>query len=400
MSTTIPLSAMTARRCEACGGEDQEPIHRQHFLFPGLAQPVHYDVVACRGCGFAFASDIPDQSALDRFYRDSGHHLHAELPPGLQRIHAEFFRFVQQHAGLAPDAPIRDIGSGMGHFLSHFQAAGFRSLQGVEPSQAAVDLADRVYGLQVHASTIDSFAPSTPFALVTLCGVLEHIADLRHSIRKVSALLGDGGLVFLAVPDAPTFGRTAPTEPFLEFALEHINFFSATSLDNLMRAAGFEQVAVTSQHNDFYDNSYLLALYRKTAGTRAGRVRDEATAPSLRAYVELSRQELRPVEALAAQLVASREPLLIWGAGGLTSRLLCDTCLGQANIIAIVDRNTDLHGRQLMGVPIEAPDSIRARPGMTVLIASTTYATEIRAMLKERYAWQGRIISLDPGADA
>ena len=84
----------------------------------------------------------------------------------------------------------------------------------------------------------------------------------------------------------------------------------------------------------------------------------------------------------------------------MTSRLLCDTCLGQANIIAIVDRNTDLHGRQLMGVPIEAPDSIRARPGMTVLIASTTYAAEIRAMLKERYAWQGRIISLDQGADA
>lgn len=40
----------------------------QHFFFPGQAQAVHYDVVACQTCSFAFASDIPDQMMLISFY--------------------------------------------------------------------------------------------------------------------------------------------------------------------------------------------------------------------------------------------------------------------------------------------------------------------------------------------
>jgi len=389
---------LTTRICEICGSGDQELIHRQYFLFPGLAQPAHYSVLACRACGFAFASDIPDQSVLNQFYQASEHHLHTSLPPGLQRIHADFFQFVHRHAPLASDTRILDIGSGMGHFLHHFQNAGFHRLLGVEPSAAAAALAEKTYGLEIRTATIDAFAASERFGLISLCGVLEHIADLQHSMASISRLLQDDGHLFIAVPDAATFGNTPPAEPFLEFALEHINFFSATSLDNLLRANGLEPVAVASHYNDFYGNHYLLALYRKTCKAPAHLRIDEDAAPSLRAYTDLSRDTLRPVEELAVQLVESQEPLLIWGAGALTSRLLCDTRLGDANLRGIVDRNQALHGRPLRGVPISAPDTVVHHPGATVFIASTTYAAEIHAMLIEQYHWRGRIIGLLPGA--
>lgn len=392
---------MTHRTCEICGSGDQERIHRQHFLFPELAQPVHYDVVACRVCGFAFANNIPDQSALNQFYHASGHHLHAELPPGLQRIHADFFQFICRHTTLASDTRILDIGSGMGHFLNHFQNAGLQRLVGMEPSAAAAELARKTYGLEVRSATIDTFAADERFGLVSLCGVLEHIADLRRSMAKVAALLQDGGYLFIAVPDAASFGNALPVEPFLEFALEHINFFSAASLDNLLAANGLEKVAASSQHNDFYGNRYLLALYRRTPNPPPTQpVADAQTAPSLRAYVHLSRQALKPVEEQAAQLEQSQEPLLIWGAGALTSRLLCDTRLGRANICAIIDRNADLQGQTLLNVPITAPESVMDHAGATVFIASTTYAAEIRQTLLQQYRWSGRIISLAPGAAA
>ncbi len=380
-----------------CDG-DQDFIHRQRFLFPGLDEPVHYDVVACQTCGFCYASDIPDQSALNQFYQAAEHHLHAELPPGLARIHGNFFQFVHRHASLASDARILDIGSGMGHFLHHFQKVGFKDLQGIEPSPAAAELARRTYGLNVHSASVDTFVASERFDLVSLCGVLEHIADLRRSMERISALLRDDGYLFIAVPDASSFGQAVPAEPFLEFALEHINFFSATSLDNLLRACGFEKVAVVSQHNDFYDNNYLLALYRRVAERSSAIVSDSEAAPSLRAYVDLSRQGLQPLEAVATQLVASQEPLLIWGAGALTSRLLCDTCLGQANICGVIDRNRGLQGKKLLNTLITPPDSIGNHQGATVFIASTTYATEIRETVLRQYSWTGRIISLASGA--
>lgn len=362
---------------------------------------MHYDVVTCRVCGFAFANNIPDQSALNQFYQASGHHLHAELPPGLQRIHADFFQFICQHTPLTSDARILDIGSGMGHFLHHFQNAGFQRLVGMEPSAAAAELARKAYGLEVRTATIDTFAASERYGFVSLCGVLEHIADLRPSMAKVAALLQDGGYLFIAVPDAASFGDALPTEPFLEFALEHINFFSTASLDNLLAASGFEKVSALSQHNDFYGNRYLLALYRQTPNPPPAQpVADAQAAPSLRTYVHLSRQALQPMEEQAAQLEQSQEPLLIWGAGALTSRLLCDTRLGRANICAIIDRNADLHGKTLLNVPITAPESVMDHAGATVFIASTTYAAEILQTLLRQYRWSGRIISLAPGSAA
>ncbi|WP_338744784.1 class I SAM-dependent methyltransferase [Pseudomonas putida] len=384
------------RACEICRGTHPERLHRQHFLFPGLLQPVHYDVVACRNCGFAYASDIPDQSALDQFYQAVEHHLHTDLPPGLARIHGDFFRFINAHADLAGDAGILDIGSGMGHFLAHFQQAGFQRLLGMEPSQAAVELARKLYDLEITSATVDAFVTDERFQLISLCGVLEHIAELRGSVAKIAALLADDGYLFIAVPDVEAFGKVPPAEPFLEFALEHINFFSTASLDNLLAASGFEKVEVISQHNDFYDNHYLLALYRKTATMEKRFAVDGVAADSLRNYVEMSREVLRPVEALAEELEASGEPLLIWGAGSLTSRLLCDTRLGKVNICSIIDRNRNLQGKSLLGVAIAAPDSVTDYQDCTVFIASTTYAAEIRNTLVEQYGWRGKIISLAP----
>lgn len=386
------------RTCEVCNGSEQVHLHRQHFLFPGLAQPVHYNVVACQGCGFAFASDIPDQSALDQFYQSVEHHLHTELPPGLARIHAQFFEFIEAHADVSQDASILDIGSGMGHFLAHFKQAGFERVLGMEPSPAAAEQARATYAIEVKSATVDAFDTPERFQLISLCGVLEHIADLRRSLAKIATLLADGGYLFVAVPDAEAFGRATPAEPFLEFALEHINFFSRMSLDNLMRGNGFEKVAVISQHNDFYDNHYLLALYRKVDTSAASWACDDVAAGSLRQYVELSNQALAPVHLLTEQLRASAEPVLIWGAGSLTSRLLCDTPLGKANICGIVDRNRNLQGKALLGVTIADPSTLATQTDTTVFIASTTYAGQIRDTLVQQYGWRGRILSLATGA--
>lgn len=386
------------RACGICGSNDQELLHRQHFLFPGLGQPVHYDVVACNACGFAFASDIPGQATLDQFYQASGHHLHARLPPGLQRIHADFFQFIRQHASLASDTCILDIGSGMGHFLCHFQNAGFQQLVGIEPSPAAAELARQTYGLEVRTATIDTFTTNERFGLVSLCGVLEHIADLAPSMAKITPLLQDDGYLFIAVPDASTFGRKPPAEPFLEFALEHINFFNMISLDNLLSACGFKKVAITSQYNDFYDNCYILALYRKTSKPYAKPAINSQTSHSLHAYIHLSRQALKSFEEQVAQLEKSQEPLLIWGAGTLISRLLCDTRLGKTNIRAIIDRNTDIQGKRLLNISITAPEYITQYRECTVFIASVTYAKEIHQTLMQQYHWNGKIFCLPSGA--
>jgi len=141
------------------------------------------------------------------------------------------------------DFTLFDVGSAMGHFLSHFKNSGIHQIIGLDPNPAARYLAAKHYGIDVRTGSIDHFEHEQVFSLITLCGVLEHLYDLHTTVSRIDALLETGGHVFIAVPDAGSFGQQPPTEPFLEFAAEHIDFFTRETLSELFRRHGFEMVA-------------------------------------------------------------------------------------------------------------------------------------------------------------
>lgn len=388
------------RKCEICNSIEAHHIHRQKFALPDLAEPVHYDVVACYRCGFTFASNIPSQTMLNNSYQAAENHIHKDIASGLAQIHQDFFEFITTKITIPTNAHILDVGSGMGHFLRQFQQAGFLHLTGIEPSSAAVKLGKLTYNLDIHNDNIDSFTSTSTYDLITLCGVLEHIAELQNAVHKLSTLLTVNGHLFVAVPNAPTFGNTPNPEPFLEFALEHINFFSKVSLDNLLRQAGFVEVVTDSRSNDFYGNRYLLGLYRKISPEEHEQVEvsiDTLTAASMHSYVKNSILQQICVTSITAQFVDTGEPLLIWGAGSLTSRLLCSTDLASANVIAIIDRNRTLQGKYILGIPIVGDEVLAQFPGTTVLIASTTYSHEIATLLIDKFQWSGKIVRIING---
>jgi SAM-dependent methyltransferase len=368
-------------------------LHRQPFVLPGDVS-AHYDVVACERCGFMYADEIPSQRDHDAYYESSGKHVHdTGVPQGLREIHRNFHGFIREHAALDParDA-VLDIGSSMGHFLQLFKADGFAALQGIEPSNMARKLARETYAIDVAACTIERFVPEQSFALATICGVLEHIVELRAALEHVRRCVRDGGFLFVAVPDAGAFASKPPREPFLEFALEHVDFFTRRSLDNLLGQAGFAPHACVSQHNAHYDNHYLLALYRRQAGPDCW-VADQDGPEQMRRYIALCEQKLQAVRAAIDALVATREPVAVWGVGSLTSRLLASTQLGAANIVQFVDRNPALHGTCVRGVPISPPDALRGKQ-VAVLVASYVFGKEIERTLRDDFRHQGRIVLL------
>jgi hypothetical protein len=361
---------------------------------PGQITSDYYEVVSCNECGFCYANNIPDQASLNEFYQKSGHHLHKIIPAGLSSIHSEFYSFIKNNCSLGPNAKVLDIGSSMGHFLSLFKKDGFENLTGIEPSYAAVDLAKNVYGIEVFPSTFDTFMSDSKYHLLTMCGVLEHVYDLKGCIKKIYSLTHDNGFLFVAVPDAQSFGYHPPREPFLEFAIEHINFFSAASLDNLLCNCGFEKINSNSIENDFYGNRYLIAVYKHSRMEYAGIIKDGSVKASIEKYVALSTEKQGKLCSIIEQLVESKEPLVVWGAGSLTTRLFCDTSIVNANIRYIVDRNKALQGKIMHGIKIVDPSQLMTDRDATVLIASTTYCKEIRDILVDDYKWQGRILTL------
>ncbi|MDD5363742.1 MAG: methyltransferase domain-containing protein [Gallionellaceae bacterium] len=384
------------RTCEICSGHRLRQLHRQTFLFPGTNRTGHYDVVTCEDCGFTYASDIPSRAEQEAYYEASGRHLHAaHVPAGLAEAHRAFYDFiVANHPNLATDSAILDIGSSMGHFLNLFKSAGYRSILGLEPSSMASTLARDTYGIEVIPATLEDFHPGRQFDLITLCGVLEHLTSLHDLVSGIGRLLPDRGYLFIAVPDAASFGEREPREPFLEFALEHINFFTDQSLDNLLRPHGFERVASLSQWNDFYANRYLLALYNHGPIERPAPVRDESGTDSVARYIDMSNARLATIAGKVDALADTGTPIVIWGAGSLASRLCATTRLPECNILAFVDVNPQLHGQTLLGRPIHPPEWLDGRREATVFIASYVYGAEIRQALADKFHWGDAIVTI------
>ena len=382
--------------CPVCRSDDKEGLHRQLFVFPELAAPTHYDVAHCRSCGFVFAENLPAQIQHE-YYSEAVHHLHTALPDGLAAIHARFFEFIAARLPSIHDegVSVLDVGSAMGHFLARFKAAGIRQITGLDPNPQARTLARQHYGIDVRTGTIDHFTHERPFGLITLCGVLEHIDDLHRGLTRIGALLDTGGHVFIAVPDAGSFGLQTPAEPFLEFAAEHIRFFTRNTLENLFAQHGFEMLACQSQRNTFYGNSYLLALFGRTgAATARSSAYDPAGRASILRYIDSSTAALARTASLIAELAAGQQPLVVWGAGSLSARLCATTALMKTNLLAFIDRNPQLQGKRLLGVPIQPPSHLSSITGCSVLIASTTYADEIENFLLSEMRWPGRILKI------
>lgn len=393
-----PSSAVSASRacpvCQAAG--PKHLLHRQRFEGGLLGHG--YDVVVCGICGAGFADGIPTQADLNRYYAERSKYSYdgaggAESPFDLDR----FRRTVEQVAPYLPGAGARilDIGCATGGLLAIFRARGFSNVMGVDPSPACAAAARSLHGLEVRAATLGQLAGwSERFDFVSMLGVLEHLRDVREAVRCALALVRPGGLFYAAVPDVAGLAD-ARNAPFQQFSMEHVNFFSADSLARLLTVEGWGEVARWQEMVEWregVDEPIVSGLFRQGApvGTAP---RDLVTEPALRRYVAVSQARDAAIGARIDELVQSGEPILVWGAGALTRRLLVDTALGRANIRLFVDSSPHLQGTELAGRRIVAPGAIAGREE-AVLVASVAFEREIVQAIREKFRLPNRLLTL------
>jgi SAM-dependent methyltransferase len=392
---------VSVRRCEICGSSDLEKLHEQRFLVPDLEGALSYSVNACRSCGFVFAGDIPSQKQYDRYYKVNTKYTYSmysdSVPKGLKEIHRRSCRIIDsflqcrtppiEKAGLR----ILDIGASSGYLLHLLKKTGYTRVEGIDPSSECCVIGKNLYGVDIAPCALSEFRPQGKYDMVLLSGVLEHVSEVRSFLHTVHSLLKENGVLFALVPDADNFARD-PKEPYHEFSVEHINFFSRGSMKNLMERSGFSIHELQTVDAGFYDTHCLVGFFRK-ANVAEPRVRDHAGPDRIRMYISASRRKMDCISKIIRELVESREDLIVWGCGALTSRLLAVTDLGKANLVAFVDGNRNLQGRRLCGIEIVPPDYMAGKDS-TVLIASVVYGEEIRDTLLNSYRYTGRIIRL------
>jgi SAM-dependent methyltransferase len=375
---------LTLRKCAICGMLDAQTRFRQTFApVDGVALVNGYDVVSCNCCGFVFASGIPEQSAFDRYYREMSKYEYSQRNGRESEFDAR--RLDTIAAGLASRLPstslrIVDIGCASGRFLASLRDRGFGNIVGLDPSPACAATARRLYSVPVHTMTLGELAASgESFDVVTLIGVLEHLQDLDLAFEHLTALLPVGGLLYVEVPDVTTFADWS-NAPYQDFSTEHINFFGPRSLMNLMQVHGFEPVFVEQNCREQSRRtimSNISAMFRRESTQPASpTVRDQESVVGLQRYLTRCAVEDLLLKSRIDQLVIANRPILVWGVGTHTTRLLATSRLAEVEIVAYIESNARYHGLTLNGRPILEPTSLKQR-AEPVLISSRVFQDEI-----------------------
>ena len=377
------------RPCPVCDSFCSRLLSRQAFE---QLSAVHlldgYDLVICDDCGAAFADQIPAQPVFDAYYHAlSKYDLEYRGGKGSDYDDQRFREIAATVSQRVPrkQARILEIGCATGRLLALLKELGYENVQGVDPSPGCARAAAELYGVGVRTGSLfDIPDPEVPFDVVILVGVMEHIRDLDAAVTRLRQLLSSRGLLYVAVPDAANFARQKAA-PFQEFSPEHINFFSSTSLANLLQRRGFLRIGEGSFFLEQSRGTFCSSIYgvfEKTGEPPQPVVPDEESERGLTEYLRESEAAEAAVGVQLARLASSGRPILVWGTGAHTQRLLAEGGLAAVNITAFVDSNPKYSGRRLHGIPILPPAAL-ARTTEPILISSYAAQHDIARQIRE-----------------
>lgn len=386
------------RHCPVCTAYDPELLFEQRFqAITGVSLLQGYDVVACRCCGCTYADHIPLTEAFEAYYRESSKYEH---PHRAGQEHAEERMRLENLASwvasrIEQSSSILDVGCGTGRLIRALKDRGFSRVYGLDPSAACCENARALSGCHILHSAISIRPESFPLCdTAILSAVLEHIPRVADCLRDIATWLAPVSSIVVEVPDAGAFPAVR-NAPFQEFSIEHINFFSVHSLDNLFGSLGYAIVAVDQAECPVgpATTGRVVRVMAQTSKKNIPPIYEPHSRQAVRHYIEKCRLDDTRMDELLARQRREGQPLHIWGVGTLCQRLAANGRLSGLPIASFVDSNPHVHGQRFCDIVIRTPDEL-PDDGSPVIIASWQFANEIRGMIASRSLQPRKVIDL------
>ena len=379
---------MIQRCCPVCAGKETKKIfHRDFGGMESIVPFSGYDVVQCTRCGAFYADNIGETMPLMHYYEMMSKYETEAFSVSREALAEYEFAIGFLRGHLAPEQSIIDIGCGNGAMLHMLQEQGFRHLTGLEPSEKNCRGITERWGIRAVAGALGEDMPplvGETFDVVLMEGVLEHLIDVQGNVRDALAYLKKDGALYLNVPDLAAFPDCH--DLYQQFSVEHVNFFSLPSMQNLMGAFGMTCVA--------YDrNGYgVFTLWRHASEGVTARTFDQAGTADMRTY-------LAGAEQLAAQMKDRLTPyrgceVYVWAAGTHTAMLYQLGLLDGIHVRAIIDSNANYQGKEVYGVPVIAPQELTEREPLPIIISSQLAQDAIHAQIKEKMGLPNEMVRL------
>lgn len=260
------MSPVAPEACVACGSAGLVPHLRvaSEVDLAGLTPTTSRygtalaDIVRCRACGHGQLSPMPPAATLETAYADAAGDDYLQEAAGQRATAARSLALIERHA--ARHERLLDLGCWVGFLLAEARARGW-SATGVEPSAFASAYARDVMGLDVRtADLLRAEVPTDHFDAVVLGDVLEHLPRPGEALDRVAGLLREGGVAWLALPDAGSAVARALGRRWWSVLPTHVQYFTRTSIRTLLRTHGWEVLDVRTAPKAFTARYYLQRL--------------------------------------------------------------------------------------------------------------------------------------------
>jgi SAM-dependent methyltransferase len=220
----------------------------------------------------------------DRYWTDAGF----QPPPnGNAFLEEQIARFGR------PGVSIADLGCGDARTVGDRLESSGASYVGVDVSPSAVEAAtSRGLDVRLIEDIASSGLDAGSFDAVFIIEVVEHLMDPLSAVHEARQLLRPGGSLLVTCPNAAVWIRRAEllflgrpnamgdelsrSEPWRD---PHIRSFTPSTLEAMIRLAGFDHVTVGGTEPSFPVKAWGSALARRRPSLFARRCTAIAVAP-------------------------------------------------------------------------------------------------------------------------
>jgi SAM-dependent methyltransferase len=189
---------------------------------------------------------------------------------------AEYHRNLEDVEEALPGrGRLLDFGCGPGYFVKCAVDRGWEA-HGVEVGAWAEAAAARLGLKYFHRGLLaDQHFPDGFFDAVCANQVLEHLPAPRNDLAEIHRILRPGGIFYANVPNYRTLPILMGCDDFeLNFPMAHLNYFTPSTLADLLRRCGFRVVRTVSSGGLKWEN----LVGRRTMSEEARAHRGEPTS--------------------------------------------------------------------------------------------------------------------------
>lgn len=255
----------TLKSCPICSSPSSKTVYK---LADYSITHEEFTIVECANCGFNYTNPRPALEKVEKYYDSDEYISHSNRNESLIDF---LYQLVRKRTlaskrklvcGLSRGGKLLDYGCGTGEFLAHMASRGF-SVQGIEPGLLAREQAVMNHGLNV-LPTIGEITATEQFNTVTMWHVLEHVHNLRTTIKWLYASLSQSGHLIVAVPNISSTDSGHYDKYWAALDVpRHLYHFRELDIDRLFTEHGFRLISTRPM---WYDAIYISILSEKYKG--------------------------------------------------------------------------------------------------------------------------------------